>query len=142
MARSLMVRVLPVSMEMLISSLIAGLARKNRVGTTLNIIEQSATNVAWIMENKGLPEVTELLNKALELLEHLGVHIVARDIEIGNLRAVLLPQLSLDLLEVKRSHVQTRALIDSRLVTDDARSKRLGETTVRLAEVTLEELDN
>lgn len=94
------------------------------------------------MENKCLPEVAELLNKALELLEHLGVHIVARDIEVSNLRAVLLPQLSLDLLEVKRSHGQTRTLIDSRLVTDDARSKRLGETTVRLAEVTLEELDD
>lgn len=94
------------------------------------------------MENKCLPEVTELLNKALELLEHLGVHVVARYIEVGDLGAILLPQLSFNLLEVKRSHVQTRTLIDPSLVTDDVRSKRLGETTVRLAEVTLEEFDD
>lgn len=94
------------------------------------------------MENKCLPEVTELLNKALEFLEHLGVHVIARHIEVGDLGTVLLPQLSLNLLEVKRSHVQARTLIDPRLVTDNVRSKRLGETTVRLAEVTLEELDD
>jgi len=35
MAKSLMVKVLPCSIEMVISSLMAGLARKYRVGTTL-----------------------------------------------------------------------------------------------------------
>ena len=48
MASSLIVKVLPCSIEMVISSLIAGLARKYRVGTTLSISYLKSVSNSWL----------------------------------------------------------------------------------------------
>lgn len=87
-------------------------------------------------------QVSVLLNEALELLEHLGVHAVRLDIKVVDVSAVLLSELGLDFGEVERLHAQTGSRVDSLLVPDDLRSQGFGESLVRLSEVSLEELDN
>lgn len=101
-----------------------------------------STNVKKTPTRRNIPEVTILVGEASELLEDLGVHVVGRNIDIGDVLAKLFTQLRLDLLEVERLHGQTGPTSDSCSVTDDVGSQRLRESPVRFTEVSLEEFDN
>lgn len=98
-ARSLIVRVLPLSIEIVISSPIVGFDRKYRVGTTLEHI-----SLPPFTSRTNSPKIPKLLNKALELVKHLRVHAVTRHIVIVDVLAILLLEFCLDLLEVQRLH--------------------------------------
>jgi len=71
----------------------------------------------------------------------LGIHNITRNILIRNMLAKLGPQFCFNLLEIKRLHRRTRSSIDPRLVPDNLRTQRLRETSDRLTQVALEELD-
>jgi hypothetical protein len=88
------------------------------------------------------PEISEFLHETLIFLEYLRIHTVTRNIEVGDMGAELLPQFALYLFEVERFHIETGAFVDSRFVSNDVGSQRLWETTIRLAEIALEELHN
>lgn len=133
MAKSLMVKVLPCSIEMVISSLMAGLARKYRVGTTLLVSETQIVNAYCS------PEVTKLVDKALELVKDLGVHAITRYVKVIDMRTVFLGQFRLDLFELQWLHVDTWSTVDTFLASDNVASERFGESTIRLPEVSLEE---
>lgn len=121
------------------------------------------------------PEVTVLVDESSELLEDLRVHGVRHHVGVGDGLSVLLSEIGLDLLEVERSHGESRSLVDGSSISarrgrnerfdasvkeerneqndggwegreddepDDLAPQRLRESTVRLSEVTLEELDD
>lgn len=122
-----------------ISSPIWGLARKNRVGTTLESEseEKDATSQLAVegrpgakkeeeREQKYSPEISVLVDESSELLEDLGVHGVGHHVGVGDGLSVLLSKISLDLLEVERSHGESRSLVDGSSI-----SARIGEETRR-----------
>jgi hypothetical protein len=86
------------------------------------------------------PEITILVDKALELVKDLGVHAITRNIEVIDMRTIFLGQFRLDLFELQRLHIKSRSTINPLFASDDVASERFGESTVRLSEVTLEEL--
>jgi hypothetical protein len=93
-------------------------------------------------ERNNSPQITEFIGESSKLFEHLGVHVVRRNIAIGNVLAKLFSQFSLDFLELQWLHCQTRSSSDPLSVSDNLGSKWLREPTIRFTEVSLEELDN
>lgn len=89
-----------------------------------------------------LPEITKLVDKALELVKDLGVHAITRDVKVVDVLTVLLDQLSLDLFEIKWGHTHTRSTVDTLFTTDNVGSQWFRESTVRLSQVSLEEFDD
>ena len=58
------------------------------------------------------------------------------------MRPVLLLQILLDLLEIERFHSETGSGVDPSFIPNDVGAQGLREATVRLTELTLEELNN
>jgi len=63
-------------------------------------------------QNKYSPKISVLVDESSELLEDLGVHGVGHHVGIGDGLSVLLSEVGLDLLEVERSHGESRSLVD------------------------------
>ena len=72
----------------------------------------------------------------------LGIHYIRADINVGDVLAKLAAKFGLNRFEVQRLHTSSGTTVNSRLVTDNVRAQRLRESSNRLSEVTLEELDN